>query len=251
MGVSVLILTHNEEHRVEECIKSCSFADEIIVVDDNSTDETVQIATKLGGRVVSRALQGDFGAQRQFAIEQATQDWIFFIDADERCTKELGEEIECIVKGEANQSYEVTRKNIFRYYKATHGSLRPDSVLRLMPKDGAKVEGEVHESFISKYPSKKLKGYLEHYTYDSIDECISKMNTYAKISVDKYMEQGKKPKFVRDVVLRPIWSLFKMYILERGFMDGKIGFVLAINYYNYTFQKYARFYYQYKTGGKF
>ncbi len=251
MGVSVLILTHNEEKHIKECIESCQFADEIVVIDDNSTDDTVAIATSLGAKVVNHALNGDFGAQRRFAIAQANEDWIFFVDADERCSKKLSEEIVRITESGPKAAYAVKRKSKFRYFKATHGSMRPDEVLRFMPKEGATVQGEVHERCISPYPRKKIKGHLDHYTYDNIQQYFNKTNVYAQISVDKYLEEGRKTNFFIDIVLRPQWAFFKTYIWDRGFMDGKIGYILALSHFNYTFQKYVRFYLQVKTGGKF
>ncbi len=251
MGVSVLILTHNEEKHIKECIESCPFADEIVVIDDNSTDNTVALATSLGAKVVNRALNGDFGAQRQFAIEQATEDWIFFIDADERCSPKLMEEITELSKKEANIAYDIRRESVFKHFKASHGPMRPDIVPRFMPREGVTVKGKVHEMCVSIYPKKMLKGHLDHYTYDTYDQYVDKINAYARISVDKYIASGKKPKFIKDLVLRPQWAFFKTYILDRGFLDGKIGFILAVNHFNYTFQKYARFYFEVKTGGKF
>lgn len=91
--VSVLILARNEENNIKDCIESCNFADEVIVIDDNSTDKTKEIAEQLGARVINRSMNGDWGGQQTFAIQQAKYEWIFFIDADERCTPELGKEI--------------------------------------------------------------------------------------------------------------------------------------------------------------
>lgn len=251
MGISVIILTHNEEKHIENCIKSCPFADEIILIDDNSTDNTISIATKLGAKVVNHPLNGDFGAQRNFGIEQAKEDWILFLDADERCSKELINNILEIKDIEPNMAYEIERKVKFKYNKVSYGTMRPDYVIRLLPRKGAHVEGKVHEAILSTYPKKRIKGYLEHYTYDNFDQYFNKINTYAKISAEKYIERNKQPHFIRDVVFRPHWAFFKTYILDRGFLDGKIGFVLAISHYYYTFQKYARLYYLHKTNGKF
>ena len=98
VNVSVLILARNEEKNIEDCIKSCSFANEVIVIDDNSTDKTKELAERLGAKVINRSMNGDWGGQQTFAIQQASNPWIFFIDADERCTPELCSEIEAVVK---------------------------------------------------------------------------------------------------------------------------------------------------------
>ena len=113
-GISVLILAKNEEKNISDCIKSCSFAGEVLVIDDGSTDNTRQIAESLGARVIHRNMNGDWGAQQTFAIQQAKYPWIFFIDADERCTPELGEEIAEAVKKNDKLAYWIKRKNKFR-----------------------------------------------------------------------------------------------------------------------------------------
>lgn len=251
MSISVLILTRNEERNIEDCIKSCAFADEIIVVDDNSSDLTVAKAESLGAKVVNHALNNNYGEQRNFAISQATKEWIFFIDADERCTTSLVKAIEEAVKNSEKYGYVVERRAKFKHNKASHGTMRPDHVCRLMPKDGAHVVGAVHESFETPYPKKQLAGYMEHYTYDNWNQYFNKINRYAEISAEKYRERGKKSSFIKDVVVRPQWAFFKTYILDKGFLDGKIGFILASSHYFYTFQKYARLYYLYKSDGKF
>ena len=151
--LSVLILTRNEEKHIRACIESClPVADEIIVIDDGSTDQTVAIAEELGTKVVQHELNRDWAQQRMFAISQATCDWILFIDADERVSSELQVSIRDAIAKEDRYAYWMERHNIFHYNTATHGSMRPDKVLRLMPKDGAEVSGVVHETAESAAP---------------------------------------------------------------------------------------------------
>lgn len=137
--VSVIILARNEEHNIHDCIESVQFADEVLVIDDFSTDDTVKIAEEMGARVVQHAMNGDWGAQQTFGIEQATSDWILFLDADERISEPLAKEIQAIVVNEPNKAYWIQRRNKFHHNHATHGVLRPDYVLRLMPKEGSYV----------------------------------------------------------------------------------------------------------------
>ena len=249
VNVSVLILARNEEKNIEDCIKSCSFASEVIVIDDNSTDKTKELAEKLGARVINRSMNGDWGGQQTFAIQQAKNEWIFFIDADERCTPELCKEIEETVKKGDQYAYWIKRKNKFHYNTATHGTLRPDYVCRLMPAKGSYVEGEVHPAIITPYENKKLKAHMYHYTYDNWEQHLNKINKYTTLAAEKYKHQGKKVNFLIDVVLRPLWAFFKVYILNLGFLDGKIGWVFAVAHYYYTTMKYAKLYYLYKNDG--
>ena len=247
--LTTIILTRNEEENIRECIASVSFADEILVVDDMSTDETPVIAEAVGARLIQRPMNGDFGGQRNFAITEAKGDWILFLDADERISPELATEIQAVMKKEP-AAYKLERHSVFHNNKATHGVLRPDTVLRLMPKDGAKVDGYVHEAFISSYPEKQLKGPLYHYTYDNWHQYFNKFNSYTSLSAEKYHDKGKKCSFVKDIMLRPIWAFIKMYIISGGFLDGKMGYILSVNHYFYTMTKYVKLYYLNKDKGK-
>ncbi len=249
--VSVLIVARNEASHIRDCIESCRFDKEVIVIDDHSTDNTAEIAESLGAKVFQRHLNGDFGAQKTFAIEQAGGEWVFLIDADERCTPELSDEISKIVQTGDYAAYFVERRNLFPNHPATHGAMRPDSVCRLMPKKDSSVQGKVHETVQTPYPKRRLKHFMYHYTYDNWEQYFNKFNKYTSISAEKYREQGKPVRFVRDIILRPIWGFFKIYILNKGFLDGKMGWIMSVNHSYYTMIKYVKLYYLYKSGGKF
>lgn len=141
INVTVLILAKNEEKNMKECLETVSFAEEVIVIDDFSTDKTKEIAENMGAKVIQRSMAGDWGAQQTFAVQQAKHEWIFFLDADERVTPPLVEAIRKIVNKNEKYAYWIKRHNQFRYYKATHGSFRPDDVCRLMPKKDTSVVG--------------------------------------------------------------------------------------------------------------
>lgn len=249
MSVTAIILTKNEANNIEDCITSIRCADEILVIDDESTDETVSLAKNLGAKVISHPLQNNWAQQRLFAIEQAQCEWILFVDADERISEELNASITKVVK-EEKRAYLLERHNVFHYNKATHGSMRPDKVLRLMPKDGATIQGEVHEKFISSYPEAEIHGKLFHYTYDNWTQYLYKMNRYTSIAAEQYYEKGKHCSFVKDIILRPVWAFFKIYILQRGLLDGKIGFILSLYHYVYTVTKYVKLFYLQRSNGQ-
>ncbi len=248
--VSVLILARNEEQNIRECIESCSFAADILVIDDSSTDNTVAIAQSLGARVVNHALNGNWGGQQTFAISQAKYPWIFFLDADERCTPQLGEEIGRMVAKNEQVAYWIKRKTRLRHNKVGHGALRPDYVCRLMPAKGSYVEGYVHPTIVTPYPDKKLQAHMYHYTYDNWQQYFNKLINYTGLAAEKYRKEGRKAYFLRDVVLRPLWAFFKVYFINLGFLDGKLGYILSVDHAFYTMNKYVRLYYLYKSDGK-
>lgn len=249
LPISVVLLTRNEERNVRECLESCGFASEIIVVDDDSTDGTVAIATELGAKIFLRSLNGDWGAQKTFGIQQATQPWLLLIDADERVSPQLKSSIYRALQQE-KRAYLIQRENHFVSGTATHGCLRPDWVLRLLPKEGAASVGKVHEAVLTPFATEKLSGRLVHFPYSSWDAYYKKIDLYSRLAAEKYLLEGKSCSFGRDVILRPIWAFFKVYFINRGFFDGKLGFIFSVNHYFYTLAKYVRFYYLKNHDGK-
>lgn len=249
--LSVLILTRNEEKHIRDCIESClPVADEVIVIDDGSTDQTVAIAESLGAKVVQHALAQDWAQQRMFAISQASCEWILFVDADERLSSDLSQEIRNMIRTDIKKSFTIQRENVFHHNKATHGVLRPDRVLRLMPRDGVTVTGAVHEIIASIYPSEPLQSSMYHYTYDTWEQYFNKFNSYTTVAAETYHRSNKSVSFVKDILIRPFWAFLKMYVLQGGFLDGKMGWVLSVNHYFYTMMKYVKLYHLYKSNGK-
>ena len=213
--ITALILAKNEERNIEDCIKTVQFCDEVLVIDDFSTDRTKEIAEGLGARVLQRSMNGDWGGQQTFAIQSAMHPWVLFVDADERISEALAEEIkETVARGEQN-AYWIRRENRFHFNKATHGVLHPDYVNRLFPAKGS-----------------------------------YKLNNYTTLAAKKYKKENKRCNFFLDIVLRPLWAFIKAYILELGFLDGRIGWILSVNHYFYTLNKYVKLYYLYKSDGK-
>lgn len=248
--VTVIILAKNEEQNIKDCIDTVGFADEVLVIDDFSTDQTPEIAASMDARVVQHAMNGDWGGQQTFAIQEAKSKWILFLDADERISPELGAEIVTAVQKDDLKAYWMQRRNKFHHNKATHGVLRPDYVLRLMPAEGSYVEGYVHPAIITPYEEAKLQGYMYHYTYDNWHQYFNKFNNYTTLAAEKYRDAGKSCSFFKDIIIRPSWAFFKVYILDRGFLDGKMGFILSVNHYFYTMIKYVKLYYLLKSNGK-
>lgn len=241
MQLSVLIIAKNESQHIADCLNSVAFADECIVIDDNSDDGTADIARQHGAVVFTRAMQGDFAGQQNFAITQAVGDWLLFLDCDERITTPLATEITQVISS-AKKAYRIRRLNHFAGQRVRFGTLRSDSVCRLLPRENAYFEGRVHQKLKHPYPEKTLKNAMLHYTYSSWTQYYSKFEQYTRLSAEQYYQQGKTAGFTKDILLRPLWAFIKMYAIHGGFLDGRLGWLLAVNHYYYTMTKYSRLY---------
>ena len=244
--VSVLILAKNEEKAIGDCINSVkSFANEIIVVDDDSSDNTAQIATSLGAKVIRHSLNGDWGQQQSFAIQQAQFDWIFIIDSDERVTYKLADRIKQILTNDDRHfAYLTPRLSYFWGQPLRHGGWFPDYVVRLLPRRGVVADGLVHQKICHDYQEKLLSRdeYLIHYPYRDWEHYFGKLNLYTTLAAKKMKKAGKSASML-DMILHPFWAAFRMYFLKGGFLDGRIGFVLASFHFFYTMAKYVKLYY--------
>lgn len=243
--LSVLILAKNEEKNIADCIKSIQFADEIIVIDDFSTDETAAISQSLGAKVVQHALDGNWGGQQTFAIQQASNEWIYFIDADERVSRRLADKIKQLVEQDDRRyAYCNARLNYFWNQPLRHGGWFPDYVVRLLPAKGTYVTGFVHPQFHHDYKEIQLpcEEHIIHYPYRDWNHYFNKLNFYTTLAAEKMQEKGKKTHLV-DFIMHPAWAAFRMYVIRGGWKDGRIGFVLACFHYFYTMAKYVKLYY--------
>lgn len=248
--LSVVILARNEADNIQDCIRSANFADEILVIENNSTDNTVELAKELGAVVMCRDLNGDYASQRNFAIEKAKHEWIMMLDADERITDKLKAEITEAVKSNLDFCYTVSRENHFVQGKVLHGDLRPDHVERLFRKSNSHYEGLVHERLYSDSPKKNLSGRLIHFPYRSWEAHLNKMNLYSSMVARKYYEKGRKCSFVLDILIKPFWAFFKVYFIHLGFLDGTLGFTFSALHYIYTLEKYLKLNSLIKYNGK-
>lgn len=237
--LSAIIIAKNEQRHLADCLSSIDFADEIIVIDDHSTDNTATIAQHAGAIVFTRAMNGDFAAQQNFAIEQARGDWLLFIDCDERVTPALATDIQRVIH-EAPCAYRLRRLNHFAGQRVRFGTLRPDSVVRLLPNDNVCFVGRVHQTLQHDFAEKTLKPPMLHYTYSSWTQYYQKFEHYTRISAQQMAARGKTVSFFRDIIFRPLWAFLKMYVIHGGCLDGKIGWLLAVNHFHYTQAKYTR-----------
>ena len=239
--LSVVVVTLNEAERVRACLESVVWADEVVVVDAESQDKTVLIARELTDRVFVRPWPG-FAAQKNFAIAQATGDWILSLDADETVSAPLRAEIEAVVKGAGPAAgYTVPRRNVFWGVWVRHGGLYPDRQLRLFRRGhGRFLERAVHESVAVDGTVGRLDGHLEHRSYRDVADFLARADRYASLAADEWLAAGRPVRPLRDLVARPIGRFLGMYLARAGFLDGWRGFLLATLYAYYVLMRSAK-----------
>jgi len=240
--LAVLILTKNEEKNIEAVIRNAQIcADEIIVIDAGSTDKTVELARAAGAKVCYREWDGDFSAQRNYGLTQTAAERVLYLDADERLDEHLLAAIkELMSVGGQNTQYGMLRRTVAFGREFRYGVLAPDKVTRLFPRKEVRWTGRVHERPVCGSPHMMLPGFLQHYTYQDWEQYLDKMNKYSSIGAVNYYENRKRVSFFKDIVARPLFAFIKMYFLKLGFLEGKLGYLLAVNYAIYTMNKYSK-----------
>jgi len=269
--LSVILITKNEADNIDACLDSVAFADEIIVVDSGSTDATRDIAAARGARVVLTEDWPGFGPQKNRALELAGGEWVLSIDADERVTPELAREIQSIldsdrraapftaaatatpgpsassvysgaataVSGDMPCAYRIARLSNFGGRWIRHSGWWPDHVLRLFRRGTARFKDvAVHESVVTDRPVGTLKGHFLHYPYASLEHYIAKINHYSSEAAAMMHARGKRTS-VLGAWGHATWTFVRIYLLRKGFLDGREGFILAMmgaagSFFRYT-----------------
>lgn len=241
--ISAYILTYNEAEKIEAAVSSVLWADEVVVADSFSADRTAALATSLGARVVEIPFNG-FGDLRNRAIEACKYDWIFSLDADERCTAEVRDEIMALMGGEpAYDIYFVPRRSYMmgRWIKGSgwYPNFRQPQLFR---KGAMRYTLEpVHEGWenLSSKPAGTLRHAVWQFPFRNLEEVIEKMNRYSSLGVPKLQH---KPVSMASALGHGLWSFLKHYIFKLGFIDGWAGFVIALGNFEGTFYRYAKRY---------
>lgn len=240
-SLSAVVITFNEERNIGRCLGSLRWADEIIVVDSFSTDRTVELARKLGAKVLQHDYDGDI-VQRQRGFAVATGSWLLYADADEEVSEALRDEILRTIRDpRAFDGYLIPRKVWALGRWIEHGGWSPDYSLRLFRRDAAiPLPAEVHGGFTVNGESGTLGGALYHYTYASIHDYLAKMNDYTSLQISSKLKEPSPPFPAMKVLFSPLFHFIRRYITTKGYKDGIEGFVLACLSAIYTLGLYAK-----------
>ena len=237
--LSVVLITSNAASQLQACLDTVTFADELLVVDSGSTDETVGLAEARGARVIQREWSG-FGKQKQFAVTQARHDWVFCLDADERVSDDLGKAIREELVAPRGHVYAVPRCNRFLGRWLRHGEGYPDWNTRLFHRAHAQWSDDpVHEHVLTTKPIFRLSGDLLHDSADTLERYLDKQNRYTTLQAEVLARDGRGASAVR-LVFSPIVRFLKFYVFRLGFLDGAAGLIhISIGCMN-SFMKYAK-----------
>ena len=237
--LSAVLITRNAANVLEPCLESLSFADEIVVVDSASNDGTAEIAMRRGARVVQKEWLG-FGRQKQFAVDQARNDWVLCLDSDERVSPQLAASIQAALAAPVSPVYRMARRNRFLGRWLAHGEGYPDWSPRLFNRMNARWSDDlVHEKVLFAVTPGTLQGDLMHDSTDDLARYLDRQNRYTTLAARQAFERGLSVN-VAHLLLSPVVRFFKFYILRLGFMDGVPGLVhISIGCMN-SYMKYAK-----------
>lgn len=239
--LSVIIITKNEADNIHTCLESVGWADEIIVVDSGSSDDTVNICRTLGAQVHTTTDWPGFGIQKNRALSHATCEWVLSLDADERVTPDLRSEIESALKDpHGNDAYRIPRLSSFCGKYMRHSGWYPDLVTRLFQRGAARFSDDlVHESLIVNGSVGELHQPLLHETFHDLEELLAKINHYSTAGA-RMLNEKHKTATLKRAVGHAVWAFFRSYIIRTGFLDGREGFMLAVSTAESVYYRYAK-----------
>ena len=241
VSLSVIILTKNEEKRIAEAIESVNWADEIIIIDDESKDKTVEIAEKYTDKVLIKKMDIE-GKHRNWAYSQAKNTWVLSLDADERVTDELREEIKAVLKTSPRENgFTIPRRNYIGNYWVKYGGWYPSPQLKLFRKEKFRYEeAAVHPRAFMDDPCGHLKSDLIHYSYKNLEDFLGKLNNQTTREAEKWFLQNKPMRLGR-FIWRTIDRFMRIYIGRKGYKEGFIGFTIAFFAGLYQFVSYLKY----------
>lgn len=241
--LSVVIITLNEAQRLPACLESVRFADEVIVLDSGSRDETAALAQAWGARVETTSDWPGFGPQKNRAVALARCDWVLSLDADEQLTPALQMEIQAVLRDPKHEAYALPRLSSYCGRFIHHSGWWPDEVPRLFKKETGRFSDDaVHERLLVSGSLGRLKAPLLHHSFAHPEDVLSKMNRYSSASAQAMAARGKRAT-IWTAILHGWWAFVRTYFLRRGFLDGREGFLLAVSNAEGSYYRYVKLMY--------
>lgn len=239
-GLTVLVTTFNEEVNVRDCLQSASFAGEIMVVDSNSTDRTVEIAKEFTGNIIQHEYVTP-AKQKNWALPKVKTDWVFILDADERISEELAAKVRKLIEDPTHDGYSIRRRSYFFGRMINHCGWQHDYVLRLFKVGKGRYDDHrhVHESIILDGTCGRIAEPLIHHTYTSFEQYFEKFNRYTTWAALDLKTKGKRASWW-NLHVKPKLRFFRQYILNGGFLDGRHGYLLCKTSEMSVLFKYAK-----------
>jgi glycosyltransferase involved in cell wall biosynthesis len=250
--LSVILITRNEEANLEDCLASLEgIAQQIVVVDTNSADRTLEIAQKYGALIAQPSDWPGFGPQKNRALELATGDWVLSLDADERLTPALKSEIQTAINHNAHvDCFAIPRLSWYCGRFIRHSGWSPDYVDRLFKRGSARFSDDlVHERLIPQGQVARLKNPLLHFSFMNYSQVLQKLDRYSTASAEQAFAKGKTSSPLK-AVLHGAWAFFRTYVIRAGFLDGTQGFALAISNGQGTYYRYMKLWHLNQEAGK-
>ncbi|MDD5227253.1 MAG: glycosyltransferase family 2 protein [Methylococcales bacterium] len=239
MTLSVIIITKNEATHIAQCLESIKWADEIIVLDSGSVDETISICRQFTPHVFETDWQG-FGVQKQRALNKATGDWVLSIDADEIITPELRAEIEQAIRQNQHDAFLLPRLSSYCGKFIKHSGWYPDYILRLFRRElGHFTNDVIHERVVVNGKTGKLTSPILHESYSDLSEVLEKVNSYSSLNAQKLFEHDVNSSLSK-AIFRALWKFTQTYFIKAAFLDGKHGLMLAISSAESVYYKYLK-----------
>lgn len=239
--LTAIIITKNEAYHIERCLQSINWVDQIIVLDSGSMDETVSICQRYTAHVYQTDWPG-FGPQKQRALNLATNDWIFSIDADEVVSPELRQEMQQAMREDSVAGFEIPRLSSYCGKQIRHAGWWPDYVLRLFRRDlGRFTENIVHERVLVDGSIGRLHSPLLHEAFVDLNEVLDKVNSYSALGAQQLHQKGVRSSLFK-AVYKALWTFIRTYWLKAAFLDGEQGFMLAVSNAEGAYYKYLKLY---------
>lgn len=241
LPISLVVITKNEQAHIADCLASAPFVEDVVVVDSESTDQTVEIAKSLGARVVVQPFLG-FRAQKQLATDLAQHPWVLNLDADERLSPELAQEIQNLFRQGPPQeitAFQMPRISFHLGRWIRHGGWYPDWQTRLYNKNQCRWEGEELHEFLKSQKTVRLKNNLLHYVFKNLSHQVITNDRYSTLGAERLLRRGERNSFLKMIV-KPWVKFLECYFIKLGFLDGRAGFIIAVGAAYSVFLRHAK-----------